>query len=51
MRRRLPEPAWRRRVAWLMTERRLADLERERRAEWDEAAAVADALMRDDEVN
>ena len=50
MRRRLPESAARRKLAWLMTERRLADLERARRAEWDEERASAEALL-EDEVN
>ncbi len=51
MRRRLPESAARRKLAWLMTERRLADLERELRAEWDAEAAEEAALMQEDEVN
>lgn len=50
MRRRLPESAARRKLAWLMTERRLADLERARRAEWDEERAAETALLQD-EVN
>lgn len=45
MRRRLPESPARRKLAWLMTERRLAELERARRAEWDEEQAVLTALM------